>query len=238
MRNRPNTSFAQRMDRRGAIHTLQVLIGLLSIGHCQVLGGTVEPLTEEPKPSRFSMRFDGGMAYTMPTDVTEAAPPLEGVELDFDTGFRFDIAGDYELTDWFRVEVEAGWIFNQMDSGTSSVDVNGSISQVPFYANILFQYPGLDRWQVVAGGGAGGALMAMDLDELSTGTVEMDGADATVVFAYQALAGVGYRLTGASTLGLMYRYSGTGDPTWDSGDTLGLEGLSTHSGTLTFSIRF
>ena len=195
----------------------------------------------EPEPelsSRISLRADGGMAYTMPTEITMGPAGVSGVDVDFDTGFRFDVAGQYRLTDWVAFELEGGWIFNQIVSGSDSVMLDGSLSQVPFYGNVILQYPGLKRWRPFIGGGVGGALMSVDFEEFQTAATSIEGTDSTFVFAYQVLAGLGFQLNETSTLGLMYRFSGTADPEWDSGVNLVMEGLTTHSGTLTFSVRF
>src|SRR6266704_6127235 len=92
---------------------------------------------------RFYVRGDLGGNLTQDTDLKEFFGPVApGTKVKFDPGFRFGIAGGYQVTDWFAAEAELGWMDNNINSITGASEVHDAwFVNVPFLANAKFQWP-------------------------------------------------------------------------------------------------
>lgn len=82
----------------------------------------------------------------------------------FKPGIRFDLEPAYNVTDWFRVGVETGFIFNRIQRASiedfnlypgDSILGNTGFYQVPVLANVRFQFPTEGPWRGYVGGGFG-----------------------------------------------------------------------------------
>ena len=119
-----------------------------------------------------------------------------------------------------------------------------SANALPFVLRKL-QYPNHTHWTPYIGAGLGISAAILDADILvasSTFTdfqrVHTSGADA--VFAYQAFAGLRYRLNERMGFSVEYRYLATEAPEWDLGNhaKLSFDRIETHALSIAFDYRF
>lgn len=189
-------------------------------------------------------RFDVGVNLLNDVDLDS----FDGVnipgsaEIEFDTGVRFDIAAGYKLTDSFNLELEIGFAYNSADelSGSifgygedidfSDMGVDINLYQVPMLVNLSYTFPISPRFRPFVGVGAGGVA--------ATTTVDLgywDDCETVFAFAYQAFAGINYRVSDDMDIGIIYKYFGTTDLDFDLFET---DGLGAHMVGLNFEYRF
>lgn len=150
----------------------------------------------------------GSFGSVSMNDSTLNEPGLSA-ELSTDPGFGF-IAAIGNGFDGLRGEVELAYRTNDLDEisiGGLSRFANGDISSLAVMGNFLVDLPLSERVQPLLGAGIGLANVEADLDAF--------GSENDTVFAYQAIAGIGFPLTHVTTLDLQYRYFATDDPEFD-----------------------
>ena len=166
-----------------------------------------------------------------------------GLKARFDPGERAGVAYGYQITDWFAAEGEIGAIVNEVE-GIGLRD--GTFASVPFLFNMKLQYPNHSHWTPYIGAGLGISAGILDADILISSSVfntyqRVHTAGADAVFAYQAFAGLRYRLNERMGLSVEYRYLATDAPEWDLGDrlaTLSFGRIDTHAFSFAFDYRF
>jgi opacity protein-like surface antigen len=197
--------------------------------------------------SRWYIKGDLGGNVTGDTGLREffGEPIAPGTKVKFDPGIRFGVAAGFRLTDWFSPEIETGFMANYIDSISGANHVNAVFSNVPLLANARFQCPRWDRVTPYFGGGVGGSFPVIDSDHIEIGDTFMHGSDATAVFAYQAFAGVRFKLNNEMGLSLEYHYFHADGAEWDAefndgaaSDKLRFGGTETHSLSIAFDWRF
>lgn len=188
--------------------------------------GDIGPAITDDMGARFPSSFGLGSAT---------------LDLDLDPGMRFSVAGGAEFGDFFALDLETGWILNEIDSITGFDDVDGYVSQVPFLVNATFQLRNKTGLVPFIGAGAGGSASGINLDDADSATVELDGSAGDVVFAWQAFGGLKYELNDHLSVGLVYKYFWSDDGEWDVDDDsqdIRFEGARTHSISAVVSYRF
>jgi len=164
-----------------------------------------------------------------------------GVDLEFDTGVRFDIAGGYKITDAFAVELEVGFAYNSLDSlsfhygpefgaDISDHGLDLDLYQIPMMVNLSYTIPLNSRIKPFIGVGAGG-LVAIASAEIYGFKDE----ESAFAFAYQAFAGVNYQISNNVDIGVIYRFMGSSDLDFDSFET---DGIGAHMIGLNLEWRF
>lgn len=126
-------------------------------------------------------------------------------EVSMDPGFGF-LAAIGNGFDGLRAEAEFAYRTNDLDK-ISNDPVTGDISSLAVMGNLLVDLPLSEIVRPFLGAGIGLANVDSDISGASN-------ADDTV-FAYQAIAGIGFPLTHVTTLDLQYRYFATADPDFD-----------------------
>ena len=174
--------------------------------------------------------------------------PMGNGTATFDSGVRGDIILGYNISKAVGLEFNTGVIWNSMDTidGTplSSVQETFDTYTIPFLANLVYRVPLKGPFSAYVGAGAGGAASILHFTQSI-----YDPSDYTVVFAYQAKAGVEYALSKHASIGLAYQFFGTTDPNWKFsvtyvGTTTSNEitykesGFYTHAVTLSFTWAF
>jgi opacity protein-like surface antigen len=198
--------------------------------------------------TRFYIKGDLGGNLTHDTGLREffGEPLTAGTKIKFDPGVRFGITGGFRLTDWFSTEIETGVMANYIDSITGATRVDDAVfSNVPLLVNARFQCPRLDLVTPYFGGGVGGSFPIIDVDHIEIGDTRMHGYDSTVVFAYQAFAGLRFKLNHQMGLSLEYHYFHADGAEWEAEsnhgaftDKLRFAGTETHSLSIAFDWRF
>jgi len=171
--------------------------------------------------------------------------------VDFDTSGAnpgFDITGALgkDLGNGFRAEGEIGYrqielghatVYAPGGTGIHSGYATGNSNAVSFMGNGYYDFKQLGGPFVpYIGGGIGFADVSMDgVGVNGVSTVN----DSSVAFAYQAMAGVGYKLTPDSTIFTGYRYFATDDPTFtdSAGDKFHSE-FATHNLEIGYRLNF
>jgi opacity protein-like surface antigen len=169
-----------------------------------------------------------------------------GSEVEFDPGMRFGFNVGYEVTDWFAVEGETGVYASTIDSITGAIFIDdATYSNVPLLVNVRFQGPRNSVVSPFIGAGAGMSVATFGADNLIVGGTAMHGWQSTVVFAYQAFAGLNVRINDQMRIGVEYHYFGTTDPEWEAESTFGtgsddmrFSATETHALSIAFNFRF
>ena len=217
-----------------------------------IINGT--PTTATPPVNYYSytprayIGADAGGVLTSDLNVKEffgSVPP--GTKVKLDPGFRFDFVGGYQLTDWFSVEGETGIMANRINS-ISGADISGyaSVDNVPLLVNARLQLP-LHKCPVTPyiGGGVGGSVSVVDFqDNIDFNGASGNGSAASLVFAYQAFAGLRWALNDNMGIGVAYHYFVTDGSDWKF-DTFGtatdhmkFSGVRSHAISLAFDYHF
>jgi len=200
------------------------------------------------QPYTFYFQADTGGQVTQDTDlkIFFGEPLAPNTKVVFDPGVRFGFLTGFRITEWFAVELETGIMANNIKSitGASSVH-NAYFSNSPLLVNARFQAP--SRWWVCpfAGGGWGGSISYLDVDDISIGNTSMDGWASAGVFAYQAFGGVRFKINDRMGISVVYHYFATTDSTFEadftsgtSSDRLRFAGTETHAASIAFDMTF
>ncbi len=131
--------------------------------------------------------------------------PGTSSEFEYDPGFGLLGQVGMPLGD-FRVEAEIGWRRNSIDE-FAGAGIDGDTNLFSFMANGYYDIPLGWRVTPYVGAGAGGAVVSVDAD----GIVD----ESEVVFAYQGIAGLSYKINDELAIKGDYRYLATEDFTVD-----------------------
>jgi opacity protein-like surface antigen len=197
--------------------------------------------------SNWYFRGDLGPSFAMETDVEDFLGTVDGGEVEFDPGLRMGVAGGYRITPWLAVELESGVLFNSVNE-VEGESIDASLTQVPFMGNVVIQCNNFNRLVPFVGAGAGGVSSILDIDErfdVGGGTLFIEGNDADVVFGYHVFGGVRYEFNERMGVGVIYRFMGVQNASWDVEDAFGGEDLEialddvfTHSISVLFHLHF
>ena len=200
-------------------------------------------LTESAHSQGFYFNANGGVAFAQDVDLREFLVSTRGTELEFDPGVRVSVAGGYNFNPYIGVQLETGFIFNNVKGVSGGGDIDAVLSHVPLLANVVFRYDKPDcRWVPYLGAGVGGDASYIDLDDVRApnGAI-VDGSEGDIVFAWQAFAGIRYKLFEHMSIGAGYKYFYAGNPTWEvshsSGD-IKAGSAQVHSFGLEFTLKF
>ncbi|MBE0504946.1 MAG: porin family protein [Desulfuromonadales bacterium] len=122
-------------------------------------------------------------------------------ELTFDPGFGF-IAAVGNGFDGLRGEIEMAYRNNDLDKFSNN-NTTGDITSLAVMGNILVDLAVSETVRPFLGAGIGLANVEVNSNVF--------GDKDDTVFAYQAIAGLGFPLTHVTTLDLQYRYFATAD---------------------------
>jgi OOP family OmpA-OmpF porin len=147
-------------------------------------------------------RVDAGVSIDGELDGDVADGNTSGpISAEFDEGWMVDTGIGYAFDNGFRLEGELSYRKNQWEAlavDPPDGDFTGDAKAWGLLANLFYDFNRGGTIQPFIGVGAGGAHVEVGIDGLN------DASD--TVFAYQGLAGVGFRLSERATLDLTYRY--------------------------------
>jgi outer membrane protein OmpA-like peptidoglycan-associated protein len=131
----------------------------------------------------------------------------------FETGWLALATVGYSWTSPWRIEFEAGYRDNEIDSYRTTAGVltasGGTLWEATAMANILYDLSLTDKLSLSLGAGAGGDFSNFELTGTAgLGAAEDDGWN----FAYQGIAGVNYMVGRRTALYLNYRYLRVHEP--------------------------
>jgi opacity protein-like surface antigen len=164
----------------------------------------------------------------------------------FNFGFRGDVVLGYNINKSLAAEFDTGLLWNSADkvlgNSLSSQKVSFDTYTIPILVNFTYKIPMKGPWSSYVGIGMGGAASILDYNPGGS-----DLTDFNFVFAYQAEAGLKYKLSQNASVGVAYDFLGTTDPSWNVSQTIGApttfihfkeKGFYTHSITLSFTWDF
>jgi OOP family OmpA-OmpF porin len=133
-------------------------------------------------------------------------------ETDYDPGFNVGGAIGYDFG-FARAEAEVAYHNNHLEKATpvgapTVLGADGTVSAISFLMNGYYDLH-LDNSPLVPYLGVGIGFANVDFDISVPGFPNLD--DSKVVFAYQVMAGTGYKINPTTTLAAGYRYFSTGD---------------------------
>lgn len=130
--------------------------------------------------------------------------------------FRFEFEGAYRSNDFDRKRNV------QVTGGTGELKFDGDIESITTMVNAYIDIPLADRWTIYVGGGVGAAFTKADYETKLIGptgaTFKRSGDPEDTQFAYQGMAGIGYKATDKMTITLGYRIFHTNDYSFDRVD--------------------
>jgi opacity protein-like surface antigen len=186
-------------------------------------------------------RLDVGPSFFENGQLTQFGPPVSS-QVKFETGLAADGAVGYAFNKYVAADFEIGYVGAKIDNVPGYFANNSYIYNVPFLANVTLSYP-IPRTIMVPyiGVGVGGADVIFDTDSFSNISDEVVGSEDDVVFAWQAFAGVRFRLARDLTLGVGYKYFSTEDPTFTyppDNFHVAFDGVQSHSVMVTLEWKF
>jgi OmpA-OmpF porin, OOP family len=173
----------------------------------------VAVLGSPAKAGQFYVGVQGGLVFRDSARLDESLP---GTSFAISGDLKFDnpgggggISAGYGFANGIRLEGEAGYRrngVNEFNFSMGSVPLDGHESMWDFMANTYYDIPTGSRWTPYVGGGIGLGILQIAASSAG-GSADASGD----VFAYQAIAGIGYQLTDRINLGVEYRYFATTD---------------------------
>lgn len=186
-------------------------------------------------------RMDIGPSFFEDGQLTQFGPPVSS-PVKYRTGLAADGAFGYAFNKYIAADFELGCVSAKIDSVPGYTSDNSYLYNVPFLANVILSCP-IPRSIVVPyiGAGIGGADVIFDADSFRNNSDEVVGSENDMVFAWQAFAGLRFRLARDLTLGIGYKYFATDAPTFTYPPdefAVGFKGVRTHSVLATLEWKF
>jgi opacity protein-like surface antigen len=167
--------------------------------------------------SHWAIHVDMGGSIPQDTKLTRLGDPVSGEYLKLSPGVQLDMRLDYKITPWLSVGGELSFLYNSVDSLGQFSYHDTSLFQMPLMANVTLEYPTRGRLVPYMGAGVGGVASVLTFGQNSNYYYysEPDGIGSDFVLGWQAYAGLNYRLTAHSRLGVMYRFLYTDRQDWN-----------------------
>jgi opacity protein-like surface antigen len=208
---------------------------------------------EDPKPFptqslygdiNFGGTYQQNATVETTTSPSGGSPTMTSQNTAFNLGVRGDVGFGYSLSESWAAEFNTGLIWNSYENGQAYPN-NLSLDTytVPILVNAIYRIPFKGPWSSYVGIGAGGAVSILSYGASAYNNL----GTYNFVFAYQAKAGLEYRLTDRAALDLAYEFLGTTDPSWSFSQTVGAntteytvkeKGFFTHSVVISFTWTF
>lgn len=173
----------------------------------------------DERSNRSYFSASGGAAWIDELSSDDLAGLGFANEVEFDTGHTAHLAlGTY--VERLRFETELGYIAADIDRFTvngADLGIDGDVRAITGMINAYYDIPIHRVVHGYIGGGLGAAYVELDAAAtLGPGVTISD--DEETVLAYQAMAGLGFRLSDTVTLTTGYRFWTTDDPEFDAGE--------------------
>ena len=165
----------------------------------------------------------------------------------YDTGYLVGGAIGYDMGPAMgplgvRVEAELSYRDNDVkshtnpDTGASLANPVGSTSALAGMGNVLFDLNTGSAFTIYGGGGLGVANVEFDAHGTAGNPPVMDDGD--TVFAWQAIAGIGYEISPGWMLDVQYRYFNASDVSLSNGVTSSTTDYESHAAMGGIRIKF
>ena len=133
-------------------------------------------------------------------------------DVEWDTGWVIDAEVGYRWAENWRIELEASYRENDVDSValvTPLTSPSGDVEQFAVMANLLFDFDVTDTINFSIGAGIGAAQVEVELSAINTGlasTIRVDESDQDWTWAYQGIAEVSFETSDQTEIYATYRY--------------------------------
>ncbi len=177
--------------------------------------------------SRYSQGYYGQVSVYGVSLVEDSVDYNDGTQLDLNNDIGVGAGGaiGYKFWDYFRVEGEAAYRYNQVEA----VGIDGDFSSIALMGNGYVDVPTGTSFTPYVGAGVG---YAYDRN----GCCINDSTVSDHTLAYQGMAGISYALSKKSALVMGYKYFATSTPEYDGRLTFTAESpYKTHN--VEFGIR-
>ena len=124
------------------------------------------------------------------------------VDADFGTGWAGTLTAGHAYGNGIRSEIELGRRGNDLDSLSGATGGTGDVTAWSGMLNVLYDFRTGTPLTPYVGAGIGAARVSLDARPIGASRID----DSDTAFAYQGIAGVGYRLNDATQAFLDYRY--------------------------------
>jgi opacity protein-like surface antigen len=196
-----------------------------------------------PEGAGLYFRLGLGPSFWQNGQLTEFGGPVSS-PVKYRTGLASDAAIGYAFNKYLATDFELGFVGAEIDNVPGYSSVDSYIYNVPFLANVTLSYP-IPRSIVTPyiGAGVGGADVVFDTAAFgdNAGANIVFGNEDDVVFAWQAFAGLRFRLNPQMSLGIGYKFLATDNPTFTyppDNFPVSFKGVRTHSILFTFEWKF
>jgi opacity protein-like surface antigen len=216
-----------------------IAVGLVSMG--------VSAIAQSTEVGPY-VRAAMGASFVDNISVKDFYGPVGDSSINLDTGIRFDIDVGYAFNKFLAAEFEFGWTYNSIGSISGPITVSdASYGNFPFLVNLIFQLPlAKGRFIPYIGGGGGGTIGIFDAAYISDPFVAISGSDSDVSYAWQAFGGIRFAINDQMSVGIVYKYLGSGSTSYYEGvifpsgsqGQLSLGSTVTQSIEATFNYRF
>jgi opacity protein-like surface antigen len=199
---------------------------------------------QPPEDAGPYFRMGVGPSFFQNGQLSQFGGPVSG-PVKYRTGLAAEGAFGWAFNKYVAADFEVGYVGAKIDSVPGYNSDNSYVYNVPFLANVTLSYP-IPRTIVVPyiGAGIGGADVVFDSDSfnpVSNPNNYVTGRENDVVFAWQAFAGLRFRLAQNLSLGIGYKFFATADPTFTyppDNFSVGFQGVRTHSVIASLEWRF
>jgi len=140
-----------------------------------------------------------GPNWTRDSDITGTGI---NTSADFDTGLAGALSAGWAYGNGVRSEIELGHRRNDLNSLTGTSSGTGDVSSWSGMLNVLYDFKTGTPFTPYVGAGIGAARVSLDASPIGSSRID----DSNTAFAYQGIAGVGYRLNDSATIFTDYRY--------------------------------
>jgi opacity protein-like surface antigen len=188
--------------------------------------------------------FDAGPTFYQDGGLKIFGGPASG-SVHYNAGASGDASIGFAFNKYVATGVEFGINTTSINSIPGYSLSDAQFYNIPFLATVTFTYPVPHSFVTpYIGGGVGGSDSVFDPSRMYNINNQyfVTGAEDDVVFAWEAYAGLRFQLTPNMTLGIGYKYFGTGDPNFSyppaPNFNVSFRGVETHSILASFTWRF
>ena len=190
--------------------------------------------------------FEAGPTFYQDGQLKNFGGPASG-PVHYDVGASAAVSLGYAFNRYVAAGIELGVNATTINNIPGYTLSDAQFYNLPFLANLTFSYP-IPHSLITPyiGGGVGGSESVFNPSFMADNHFinNVSGEEDDVVFAWEVYAGLRFQLNPNMTLGIGYKYFGTGNPnfsypTYPPPDiTVGFRGVETHSLLATFTWRF
>jgi OmpA-OmpF porin, OOP family len=198
-----------------AVREIAIGLGCIMKRGAALLGAAaLLALSQPASAGRFTAWYfgvDGGANWVEDVDAlvyVGAVPPAAAHAFDFELGWAGFATAGYSFSNNWRVELEAGYRHNEVDTITPpaavAVALDGEVDQYTLMANVIYDFASSSGAMLSIGGGVGADYARARTATIAAIAAPYEGDD--ISLAFQALVGASYPITSWMDLTLNYRY--------------------------------